>query len=284
MGRLPLIPQREEAVRADLETGLAEMRRVNYHFPRDYGGFVRELSRATYREFWEGNHPLLEGLEQGAREQQMVPTYLADFCCGSGKGTLKIAELFPEVEVYGFDDIQKYIAKAKKRARGERNSRVHFLERDVYRFRWGTRAFDVVTFHKACGTLADKVIQYGTEHDVPMIAGKGCCHETISPTPSRSQNLLCNWYVRKMNQNYDANINAPRQGVDCDLLSNFARDSLGMTEQELERIAATAIDVQLGARIVDLNRVMKLIERGYVVSYNETNHIVVARRKNPALE
>jgi len=35
---------------------------------------------------------------------------------------------------------------------------------------------------------------------------------------------------------------------------------------------------QLGAKIVDLNRVMKLIERGYTVRYDEKRHIAIAKK------
>lgn len=278
MSSLRLMPQTEEGVKADLEIALAHVREAGYSLPRDYGSFLREFSEEAYRELWEINGPLLQGLEQEVAEQGITPRSIADFCCGSGRKTVKIAELFPDAEIYGFDVEPEEIMKAKERT----TPRVHFLERDVYRFRWGTYALDVVTFHNACGTLADKVIQYGTDHDVLVIAGKGCCHETIAQNPQHSQSRLYNWYLRGMNKTYDARYNAPRKGVDCDLLSVFARNSLGLDEQELERIVAIAIDVRLASIIIDLNRVMKLIERGYEVNYDDKNHIIVAGRKNPA--
>lgn len=283
MSALNLVKQDESAVKRELEASLGGVRDRDYTLKRDSSGFLKEFAKGLYQHFSEGNEPLISGL-RGAIANGYVT--IADFCCGSGKGTLRVAEAFPHAEIYGFDVLPPLITKAKKRAKN--NPRVHFKEADVYDFE-NSSDFGVVTFHEACGTLADKVMQYGTEHDVPVIAGKFCCYHTISDETPTSKSAVQNVYLNLMGKlngfvqdKVAKNYVSPRDDVNRDLLSEFTRDELGLTETELEKIAATTVDSRIGSRIIDLNRVMKLIERKYDVGYDESNHIMVAKRKSPA--
>ena len=280
MPTLNLVEQKESAVKRELEESLGIVRRNNYALQRDYDGFLTEFTKGLYHHFSEGNRPLIAGLREAVAEEAVS---IADFCCGSGKGTLRIAEAFPQAEIYGFDVMPPSIAKAKKSTKG--NPRVKFQEADVYNFENGN-SFSVVTFHEACGTLADKILQYGTKHEVPVIAGKFCCYDTIPDKTPSSQNTVQNFYLKVMRKLHGfirdkvaKNYVSPRDNVDRDLLSEFAKDELGVTEEELQIIAAAAVDAKIGSLIIDLNRIMKLIERKYDVGYDEANHIVVARRK-----
>lgn len=283
MPTLNLVGQNESDVKRKLEASLSTIRCKNYALQRDYGSFLTEFAKALFYHFIEGNKPLVSGLREAVTKE---PGSIADFCCGSGKGTLRVAETFPEAEIYGFDIMPPSIAEAKRRAK--ENPRIHFKRRDVYNFEDG-HDFDVVTFHEACGTLADKVMQYGTEHEAPVIGGRFCCYHTIPDETPTSKNAVINIYLKLAGRLYDfvrdrvaQNYVKPRDAVDRDLLSAFTRDQLGVTEDELKRIAATAVDSRLGSRFVDLNRVMKLIERKYAVDYDEANHIVIAIRKSSA--
>ncbi len=305
MTNLHLVPQKESAVKSELESSLKHVRAKHYDLPRDYGGFVAEFVQSFYQEFIEGfvkgfkhtvaggdiataiskayETPLLAGLKEAVEAEGLQNGSIADFCCGSGKKTLAIARAFPNADVYGFDVLPHSIKKAKKRGKGVTN--VHFSKADVYDFK-DDRRFDAVTFNRACGTLADKVIQYGTEREVPVIAGKFCCYHTIPDETPPSKNLatgICLKFMGKVNDfvrnRVAKNYVSPAADIDKDLLSEFAGRELGVSEAELQTIAGTAVDAKIGSRIIDLNRVMKLIERNYNVGYDEGNHIVVARRK-----
>jgi len=232
MPALNLVEQNESAVKRELEASLGIVRTNNYALQRDYGSFLTEFAKGLYYHFSEWNRPLISGLKGAVLEE---PNSIADFCCGSGKGTLRIAGAFPEAEIYGFDVMPPFITKAKRRAK--ENPRVHFKQRDIYNFENGYD-FDVVTFHAACGTLADKVMQYGTEHEVPVIAGRFCCYHTIPDETPTSKSAVTNVYLRFMGKLYDfvrdrvaKNYVSPRDEVDRDLLSAFTRDQLGVTKE-----------------------------------------------------
>ena len=279
---LNLMAQNESKIKSELEQSIRFVRNQGYDIQRDCGSFFREFTKGLYRHFSEGNKPLINGLKDVIAIQGKI-TSIADFCCGSGKSTLRIANTFPNAEIYGFDVLPYLIVKAKKRAR--ENPRIHFKKADVYHFENGYK-FDVVSFHHACGTLADKVMEYGTKHETPIIVGRFCCYHTIPNEMPISKNAAQNVYLKLTEKLYDfvqdrvaKNYVSPRDDVDCDLLSKFVMNELGSTITELKKIATLSVDSKLGSKIVDLNRVMKLIERKYDVAYDELNRLVVARRK-----
>ncbi len=278
MVNLNLIQKSEYDVKIELESFLNHIRIRDYNMKKDYSFSINNLIKG-YKHFTERNRLLLEGLEEITKNEKIKS--IADFCCGSGKGTLKLAEKFSQTDIYGFDVIPEMIKKAEKK--NKENPKVHFCLADVYNFRHDNN-FEVVTFHYSCGPLSDKIIQYGTIKKTPFIIGRFCCYHTIPDKTPNSKNYATklflkvsstiNGFTKKLIKNY---IN-PQTEVDLDLLSNFAKIDLKVTEEELKKIASISVDTKIGSKIIDLNRVMKLIERGYVVKYDEGNHIVVAKR------
>ena len=164
---------------------------------------------------------------------------IADFCCGTGRGTIRIAETFPEAEVYGFDIMPKFIEKARRKG-----SRVHFHVRDIYTMDY--EYFDAITFYNASGCLADRVIKYGIEVGARIIVGKSGCNNF---------NWLIERYISYMNKRVGENFIIPK---DFNLQDDYLKGS---------------------RRVHDLNRLMKLMESGYKVEYDEENHIIIAQRE-----
>jgi len=284
MPALNLVAQEEPKIRVELERTLDVLRKSDYNPERDYGSFLAGFCRGLYYYLEEGNLPLIYALKDSFRDKSGSPRLIADFCCGSGEGTLRIAEAFPSSEVFGFDVLSKFIIQALRLAEG--NPRVHFKQADVYNFQYGNR-FDVVTFHRACGGLADKVIQCGVNKKASVIAGRFCCYFSISDERSVSKSLLQNISLRIsqglhafLKRNFVKNFISPQGDIDRDLLSEFAKTQLNLDDNELERVARASVDSTLGIRVIDYNRILKLIERGYKVDYDEGNQIIVARRKS----
>ena len=83
-----------------------------------------------------------------------------------------------------------------------------------------------------------------------------------------------------LKRNFVKNFISPQGDIDRDLLSEFAKTQLHLDDNELERVARASVDSTLGIRVIDYNRILKLIERGYKVDYDEGNQIIVARRKS----
>ncbi len=269
--------QDESTVKGQLEQLTRQTREHKYEVTREYGPFLVEMAKSTYKYLREKNSVLIAGLKSVSNE----PASIADFCCGNGNGTARIAQAYPRAQVYGFDVMPASIKKAKRKNATHPN--LHFKTADMYDFQ-DSRVFDIVTFHAACGTLADKVMQVGMEHQALVIAGKFCCYHTISDQTPASRDPFQNMYLRweKVLHNFVRRRLAPNYvspQTPMDLLSDFAAHELGLTESELRKIAGTAVDAEAGATIVDLNRVMKLMEGGYEVGYDGDNHIVVARKK-----
>jgi len=275
---MTLVQQSESAVKKELESLVKYVRSRNYNLPRDYD-FLFELGKEICNYFKEGNKPLIEALKDVIKVD-LQNNLVADFCCGSGKRTLRLVKELPQAEIYGFDILLPFIKKAQKRAKG--NPRIHFSQADVYNFNNSCK-FDIVTFHKSCGALSDKVMQYATNNEVKTICGRFCCYHTIPSTMPRSKGTIQNVYL-KLNESiyqfirnkFAENFVTAPSNMDRDLLSNFAQNELGITEKELEKIAATSVDSKPGAKIVDLNRILKLFERKYSVRFDEQRHIVLA--------
>ena len=279
---LNLVQQSELAVKRNLESSLEFMRRENYDLKREFSFFAYEFTRSVIKYFREGNKLLLDGLREKLDEGFESGT-IADFCCGSGKLTMRLAKAFPKSRVYGFDAVLVFIKKAKKKSK--KNDKVSFAELDVYNFSL-VDSFDAITFNRACGNLSDKIIQYGAENNIPVIAGRFCCHHTISEETPRSKDRMHNIWLRIetrirefIKEKHARNYVTPSDEIDRDLLSRYVQEELEVSDHELMRIASTTIDSKLGIRFIDYNRVMKLIERGYDVSYEESNNLLVAARK-----
>jgi len=280
-----LILQGQDSVKQQLEALINYVRKKQYDLEIDYTdlfGLLFDFTKSMYEDFVEVNKPLREGLKAVCEEARIKPRNIADFCCGFGGNTLKLAEEFPESEVYGFDIIPEFIELAKRRA--SKKPKVHFKRKDVYRFKSDTN-FDLVTFHKACGSLSDKVIQYATSNGIPLVGGRFCCYHNIPIQRPYSKRLLTNLYLKldKISSQWvkssEPDFVKPSESIDRDLLSRFLKEDLGITEEEYEKIAAFSVDSKIGTKIIDLNRVMKLIERDYNVVFDEDRHILVARKK-----
>jgi len=272
-----LSPLNEDKVKDDLRQAVTYLRENDYDLPRDYQNFFIELVTGLYQHFREGNKPLLEGLRAITATQEI--NSVADFCCGSGKHTIKLARVFPNAEVYGFDIVTKFSARKNV------SPRIHFEQKDVYDYE-DERRFDIITFNSACGTLADRIMQIGIEQETPIIAGRFCCYSTIPKTTPRSKDLLQDIFLVAIAKQHQVqkeqgieNYISPANTTDQELLSRFAIDELSLTESELRRIAAVSVDAKVGSHIIDLNRVMKLIEKEYAVTYDETRNIILAKKK-----
>ena len=263
-----------------LQAQLEVMRIKDYDVDRKYGSFPIELIKSVYQYLREGNTALR------GRLSEFLPSRwegsIADFCCNTGGLTMKIADDFPNAQVYGFDVIPRSIAKAKRKEL--KNTRVHFHEGDVFNFINSYTNFGVVTFNRACGSLSDKIIQYATDARVPIIVGKFCCHYQISREVPTSKSFLENKWIKLMRRFDDLtrfqtgkNHVSSLEDCDRDLFSEFSEE-LELSEDEYERIARTTIDSLDGVNIIDLNRSLKLVERGYDVWYDQKNQIVVAKK------
>jgi|TARA_B100002003_G_scaffold216767_1_gene216530 SAM-dependent methyltransferase len=253
----------------------------NYDMKREYGWYPIEYIKGRFRYVEEGNKALIAGLKANLGDDW--DGSMADFCCGSGSLTLKIADDYPLSNIHGFDTGKKFIRLAKFASKN--NPKVNFSLKDVYNLE--DNIFDVVTFNNACGSLSDKIIQYGVENKAQIIVGKFCCHEEISREVSQSKDWIENvvlklfwWYNDWVRDRGETNYISPRDDVNRDLLSEFGKKELGMTDDELEKIARTTVNSLLGNAIIDFNRMMKLIERGYEVWYDSKQSLVVARRKD----
>ncbi len=280
-----LILQTRQEVQNSLDFLVSYVIAKNYDLPlnnslRGFFNFLGYFSYNSVKCYIEGAKPLREALQPTLNSQTTRAKSIADFCCGNGSETLKLAELFPNVQIYGLDILPPSIKSAKKRARG--NPNIHFSNADVYTLD-NSHSFDAVVFNRACGPLADKIIEYATDKDVPLIAGRFCCHYTLSDKQVHSKNVMLDIYmslvhrldnfVRKRVRNY-----VRSENQNSALLSEFAKQGLKLTDEELERIALTCGNSNIGLLIIDLNRIMKLIEKGYEVNYSAGKHIVVARK------
>ncbi len=282
MINIELISNPESNVRTELETLLAYARAHHHDLPRDLGGFFSEEILCWIYQILEGNKFLRQRLKIISQAQDFKPDSIADFCCGNGNGTLRIAQDFLDSQVFGFDVMPDLFKRVKQK---NKDSRIHFEKLDVYELN-GSNYFDLVAFHNACGPLSDKIMQYAINQKAPIIAGRFCCHYTISSEIPNSKNKAFSYYVKLrsflqeiIREKTAKNYGYSAQDKDRDLLSEFSKHELGMNEQELEKIALASIDSRIATKIIDLNRVMKLIERGYDVEYTSEKNMFVALRR-----
>lgn len=279
--------QSEPVVRRTLEQLVAQVRSLDYRVPREYGPFLVAMGGslcyamrgAWMRSFQKVAESAMEcaGVQRGE---------VVDWCCGSGGKTIRLARWFPQARFYGFDIHASRIAKAQRRAQqvGRECRNVSFERKDIYNWEGGG-ALAALLFNKACGPLADQILYRGTRQGVPLIVGRFCCYHTISSETAVSRSRVTNGFLEvmafgyeRMRKKHGESFIAPPRTANRDLLSDFARFDLGVTEREFERIAGLSVDASVGYKIVDLNRMMKLFERGYAVWFDEEDRILVARK------
>lgn len=279
MVQLSLNKQTDLSVREELESLLGSVREKEYTLESE--PIISELI-TDLQHLFEGRKPLIKSIKQAASLELSHVTSAGDFCCFLGSGTRELAKEFPEANVYGFDIIPFFIEYAQKRTK---DKRIHFLVEDIYNIKNGY-AFDIVTFNGACGPMADRIIEWASESNTKIIAGKFCCYHTIPMTLPKSKSPIRNVYLQwigginrateRVYRNYIRNQDV-KAYASYSYICNFLQRSAGVTPEEWEKIAAMSADTKAGTKIIDLNRVMKLLEHGYTVWLDEHHHILVAK-------
>ncbi|HLD33143.1 MAG TPA: class I SAM-dependent methyltransferase [Candidatus Nanoarchaeia archaeon] len=282
MGRLRFDRREKEEVAKALENAINALRKTQYQTRRDAEGFIGMLVRSLIGYHSAVQFTVDETLKRFLPEGSQN---IADFCCGNGSGTAKIAEAHPELEVFGFDVNPMEIRKAQRHA----DEKAHFNTEDVYAFPADKYPkFDVVTFNRACGKLGDKIFDLAIQQEALLIAGRTCCYHLFPSELPTSADTLTSLYLR-----FEALLHATMKDLlmrttgeskqlykpneELDVRSKLAQQ-MGVTTGELEKIAALSVDAKIGAAVIDRNRMMKLMENGYEVHVDQRYHLFVAEK------
>lgn len=272
--------QNEAEVKKELELLITRLRESNYSVSQDMPETFLDALHSLFNDIEGKNKPLLTEIRKAFNKQNVKS--IADFCCGDGTGTIQLADAYPDSDVFGYDIDSDLITEAKRAANN--NPKVHFLQRDMYKIN-EDQYFDLITFHRACGILGDRIIQYAIDHKTPNVAGRFCCYSDIAAEILVSDSSVPNLVIITMEKQFKiSEINIVKLASDytnrlsTNFLSTFVQEELGFTLKELQKVSAIHKRTPLGYKIIDLNRVLKLIENDYSVSYNSDNHIILANK------
>ncbi|MAG01816.1 hypothetical protein CMI42_00615 [Candidatus Pacearchaeota archaeon] len=257
MAMLNLIERSEGELREYLDESHRYLEDVSTRKRRTILRYIRDMIEDTMRMEFDRNKPLLKNVI-GAIELNglTTPKNIADYCSGLGGGTLRIGSHFPDSYVTGFD-VKKELTIFARSFLKRRRKNIRYKTANVYDGPNGD--FDAFFYNSSCGPLGDIIIDNAIRTDIPLIAGRSCCFHKF----------------REINRT-----NGKNDGSDnVDMLSNFAKNRLGLTPSKLEEISDKSKADDIAKTFLDVNRALKLKEKGYRVYSSHKNNILIAYKK-----
>jgi hypothetical protein len=141
-----------------------------------------------------------------------------------------------------------------------------------------------VVFFGACGSISDGAIDYAIESNSPYLMCRTCCHDNIGGnTCTMRRFTTLNWAFRVKNFAYER-VRTMKEGFYfSDKYSQdhypTSRAAKAMSHSsEFMEISRNSVDSDICRTIIDLDRYLWLIERGYDVWYK--GELFIARRRS----
>lgn len=245
-----------------------------------------------YTSFW-GEH------RRGRRDAHLIDvivrllagrggleTTIVNVACVFGRHACRLAARLPEARVIGAD-IDPRWDRLYRLWRGPHSpSNYRFARDDVFRPRLGVRPTAVV-FFGACGAVSDAAMDYAVNAGADYLMGRTCCHENIGGNLAITSRFnQVNRFFRFKNWAYGRWRSAPKYAgfyfSPAYDRSAYPRSAAGQQLSCTEEFIAVARDSpesDICRAIIDLDRYLHLVERGFRVEYQ--GELLVAERGAP---
>jgi len=247
-----------------------------------------------YTSFW-GEH------RRGQRDAHLIDvivrflvgrgrleTTIVNVACVFGRHACRLAARLPEARVIGADINPRWDRLYRLWRGGHLPSNYRFVQDDVFRPRLDVRPTAVV-FFGACGAVSDAAMDYAVNTGADYLMGRTCCHDNIggnlAVTPRFNQ---VNRFFRFKNRAYGRLQGVPKYAgyyfSPAYARSAYPRSTTGRrlsSTDEFMAVARDSPDSDICRAIIDLDRYLYLVERGFGVEYQ--GELLVAERSAPLL-
>jgi len=201
-------------------------------------------------------------------------TTIVNLACVFGRDARDLALRLPHVTVIGTDineDWNKIYRFAKI---SNLPNNYSFLKDDIFETRLNVQPTAVV-FFGACGSVTDCAMDYAIDSGAKYLMCRTCCHDNIGGNISiikRFSNMnrffrLKNWFYGwiRSKKKYTGYYFSDKYSRDIYPRSKVARDL--STSDEFQDVARHSVDSDICRTIIDLDRYLYLIEKGFSVLY-----------------
>ena len=242
-----------------------------------------------YTSFW-GEHRrgkrdahLIDVLVRLLARRDEAETIIVNPACVFGRHACRIASRLPWARVFG-TDIDPRWDRLYRLWRGRRlPSNYRFVQDDVFHPRLDVRPTAVV-FFGACGEVSDAAMDYAVNAGADYLMCRTCCHDNIGGnlaiTPRFNQ---VNRFFRFKNWTY-GQMRRTRKFAGFYFSpaydrSAYPRSTVGQqlsSTEEFNAVARDSPDSDICRAIIDVDRYLYLVERGFCVEYQ--GELLVAER------
>jgi len=212
-----------------------------------------------------------------------VATTIVNPACVFGRHACRLAARLPEARVIGTDIDPRWDRLYRMWRCGRLPANYRFVPDDVFRPRLGVQPTAVV-FFGACGAVSDAAMDYAVDAGADYLMCRTCCHDNIGgnlAVTARSNQV--NRFFRFKNWAYGRIRKAPKYAgfyfsSQYDH-SAYPRSTAGRqfsSTEEFLAVARDSPDSDICRAIIDLDRYLCLVERGFRVEYQ--GELFVAER------
>jgi len=201
-----------------------------------------------------------------------------------GTHARNIARMLPDLEVVASDidaTWNRWYSTLFRITHGTQRNYT-FSRESVFSPTHGLRPRAVV-FFGACGGLTDAALDYAVGEAVPLIMCRACCHENVgNSTELARYPTLLNYGFRLKNRVLDIYKARNRGWYFC---GDYGQEAYPRSASaravshaaEFHDIARHALDSDVCRSIIDLDRCMRLQDRGYDVLYEQEIFFALSR-------
>jgi len=210
-------------------------------------------------------------------------TTIVNAACVFGRHACLLAARLPEARVIG-TDIDPRWDRLYRLWRGRRfPANYRFVQDDVFRPRLDVRPTAVV-FFGACGAVSDAAMDYAVNSGAEYLMCRPCCHDNIGGNLSLTRRFTyLNAFFRVKNRAYGKLLGVPQYAgyyfSPAYDRAAYPRSAAGRQLSSTEEFIAVARDSphsDICRAIIDLDRYLYLVERGFRVEYQ--GELLVAER------
>ena len=216
--------------------------------------------------------------EEGSCRQNKI---IVNPACVFGRHARDLASRMGAIKVIGTDINPTFNRLYERFTIGRSPSNYEFKQDDIFNPQLDEKPVAVV-FFGACGSVSDGAIDYGIKSNAIYLVFRTCCHDNIGGNTEIAKRFsVLNWDFRIKNFVYARKREKKTGEYFCDEYSkdhyprSKAARSVSHSDEFLD-VSRHSVDSDMCRAIIDLDRYLYLLERGYKVCFK--GDLFVAQR------
>jgi hypothetical protein len=203
--------------------------------------------------------------------------------CVFGRHTRDLALRLPACRTIGTDIFPLWNRIYTLVSRRRTPDNVQFIQDNIFAPQLDVTPTAVV-FFGACGSVSDGAIDYAVDSGSPYLACRTCCHDNIGGnTDITARPTFMNWFFRLKNRSF-SRLRKKEKYADFYFSDKYPQHEYPRSEaargvsnsDQFAEVSRDSVDSDICRAIIDLDRYLYLMERGYKVWYR--GELFVAER------